>query len=220
MKTGLQPGGRHAASDADPRHDDLGPADGGLIDHDGDPAARVSAEREADEQRGHLRAVEGGIAQQAVEPLGPDLLGLVERQGAGEGAEREPPLPAARAAPELQHRHRQPREAQRQPPPEIRGRHAHQLEHALDRRRLLALERPAGAARARRVDRGVADASRAMARASVVSSVRMVRPARQHVWAAVPHTKGTRYRSVSGSLSRMSSRLMLEISSSTARAWW
>jgi hypothetical protein len=46
-----------AAGDTDARHDDRRPADGGLIDHDGDPAASVVAQREADEPRRHLGTV-------------------------------------------------------------------------------------------------------------------------------------------------------------------
>lgn len=138
----------HPMRDAHARHEDLRPADGGLIDHDGDPSVGVIPEREPDEQRRHLGAVEGGVAQQAVEPLGPGLLGLVERQGAGQGAEREPPIAAARAAPELEHRDGQQGEAEGQPPSEVGGRNGQEVQHALDRGRLFRLERAAGAPRA------------------------------------------------------------------------
>jgi len=88
--------------EADAGHEDRGPLNVGLIDDDGDPSAGVGAEGEADQQRGHLCAVEGGIAEQAVETLGASLFSWVERQGSGEGTKGQSPIAAARAAPKLE----------------------------------------------------------------------------------------------------------------------
>ena len=88
--------------------------------------------------------VEGAVAQQAVQPLGTGLLVLVEGKRAGEGAHGEPAVAAARAAPELEHRDREQSQTEGQPAPEFGGCGFEQVQHALDRRRLHRLERPAG----------------------------------------------------------------------------
>ena len=87
-----------------------------------------------------------GIAQQPVEPLGPRLLGFVERQGSGERAQGQPPVAAPRPAPELERGDRQEREAQGQPATQIGGDGRQQREDALDQRGVLPLEPPARSA--------------------------------------------------------------------------
>ncbi len=131
---------------ADARHENLGALDGGLIDDDGDPSGGVDAEGQANQPGGHLGTVEGGIAQQAVEPLGTGLFFFVEREGSGEGAQGESAVATARAAPKLEHGNRQQGQAEREPTSEFGARGGQQAEDAFNQGLLLGVEGAAGPA--------------------------------------------------------------------------